>query len=416
MTAFNLEQEDFWHKNGYIVVPDAVPQSLLKAVVGSIERFLGKDLSDPADWYKEPMYPGGIINMNQHQSMWETRQHPRLHQAFAQIWGTEKLRVSVDRTNMNPPSGTQWDQEGTIHWDMDSTVKPVPFKVQGVLCLSDTAADQGGFCCVPGFHRTLEEWSQNQPPDRPPTTPDTTGMDIRHIAAKAGDLIIWHSALPHGNSRNRTQQPRLCQYITMSPAPGQVSDTVPLARTRRAVLADALGVPEGLVEKWLRDQREAERVIVKADRVADYAPVPRLIRLEKDGRVQYLNRDWGRIIDAETVEARRDHAERLGLPIIAATAESAEEVRQARRQIPQPRFEPRLQAAQLAQLPDLFEQGPRIEQTPLIEQAPQGTAQLWDEDSATQVLVQKFGLALDTREAELTSLGRRLTGVDTWDD
>ena len=404
MNPLSTEQEQFWQENGYIVVPGAVPQPLLDAVVETIEAFLGKDLKNPADWYKAPMYPGGIVNMNSHQALWDTRQHPGLHQAFSQIWGTEKLGVSVDRTNMNPPSNTEWDNEGTIHWDMDSTVRPLPFNVQGVLCLSDTRADQGGFCCVPGFHRRLEEWARSQPADRPPSTPDTTGMEIRHIPAQAGDLIVWHRSLPHGNSRNRTDAPRLCQYITMSPAaPDHSPAPVPLARTRRAVLADALGIPEGLAEQWLRQQREAERVLVKADRVGEYAPVPRLIRLEKDGETFYLNKVWGHVVDQQTVEARRDHAERLKLPIVGPTPDSAEAVRQAISRVPAPRFAPRLSQTQLDRLPAMFVAGPTGAAPPF-----------WDEHSATQLLEDEFGLEVDTREAELTPLGRKLAGVDAW--
>ena len=39
------------------------------------------------------------------------------------------------------------------------------------------------------------------------------------IAAGAGDLIIWRTALPHGHSPNTGERPRVAQYITMSPAP-----------------------------------------------------------------------------------------------------------------------------------------------------------------------------------------------------
>ena len=406
MTVFDEGQQQFWREHGYVVVRDVVPAPLLGAVKQNIEEFLGKDLSDPDDWYKEPMYPGGIINMNAHQSMWDTREHPRVHEAFSQIWGTEKLRVSVDRTNVNPPAGPQWDHKGTIHWDMDSTERPVPLKVQGVLCLSDTQADQGGFQCVPGFHRRLEEWALTQPADRPPSRPDTMDMDIVDVPASAGDLIIWHSALPHGNSRNRTDQPRLCQYITMSPAPVEHQVVaLHLVRTHRTVVADALGVPEGLVELWLRRQRDADMVRVEADRVAFYDLIPSLIRVEKDGRAQYLNPAWGRILDGKMLEAERAHAERLDLPFTGPAAGSAERIREAMGQVPSPRFEPRLTAEQLQHLPGLFAAGP---------QARGFVGQLWDEHSTAKLLQREFALELDTKEAELTPLGRRLAGVDAW--
>ncbi len=33
----------------------------------------------------------------------------------------------------------------------------------------------------------------------------------------AGDLVIWHQALPHGASPNRANRPRVVQYINMFP-------------------------------------------------------------------------------------------------------------------------------------------------------------------------------------------------------
>jgi ectoine hydroxylase-related dioxygenase (phytanoyl-CoA dioxygenase family) len=38
------------------------------------------------------------------------------------------------------------------------------------------------------------------------------------IAGRAGDLIIWHHALPHGSSPNRAKVPRVVQYLKMMPS------------------------------------------------------------------------------------------------------------------------------------------------------------------------------------------------------
>jgi ectoine hydroxylase-related dioxygenase (phytanoyl-CoA dioxygenase family) len=37
------------------------------------------------------------------------------------------------------------------------------------------------------------------------------------IAGRAGDLVIWHHALPHGSSPNRAERPRIVQYLKMHP-------------------------------------------------------------------------------------------------------------------------------------------------------------------------------------------------------
>lgn len=156
--------------------------------------------------------------MYHHQSLWDNRQHPRVYQAFADIWQREDLWVSLDRANMNPPARQRdWDYQGMYHWDVDTSQVPLPRMVQGVLYLADTTEDQGGFQCTPGFHNRFAEWVKSQPADRDPRRPDPEGLEIKTIPGKAGDLLIWNSMLPHGNSRNRSTRPRLAQYITMYP-------------------------------------------------------------------------------------------------------------------------------------------------------------------------------------------------------
>jgi len=218
MAVLSAEDRAFWEENGYVIVHEAVPAENLAAVVDALWAFLEMDRDDPETWYPDWHRQTGMVELYHHQSLWDNRQYPRVYQAFTEIWGTEKLWVSIDRVNMNPPARPGWDYQGFIHWDLDSTARPIPFKVQGVLCLTDTDEDQGGFQCVPGFHRQLEAWAKTQPPDRDPRRPDLTGLTVKAVSGKAGDLIIWHSALPHGNGRNRSDRPRLAQYITMYPA------------------------------------------------------------------------------------------------------------------------------------------------------------------------------------------------------
>ena len=233
-TVLSKEDRIFWEENGYVVVHNAVPQNNLDAMVAAIWEFLQMDPDDEEQWYKykpytrddrcSPISVGGMVEIYQHQALWDNRQFPRMHQAFSEIWGDEKLWVSIDRANMKPPARPDkpdWCNEGMIHWDLDTSQRPIPFGVQGVLYLTDTAENQGGFQCVPGFHRIFEEWVETQPEDRDPRRPDLKGLDVESIAGSAGDLLIWHRLLAHGNGHNRSDRPRLAQYITMSPAPAE---------------------------------------------------------------------------------------------------------------------------------------------------------------------------------------------------
>lgn len=231
MSVLSKEDLAFWEENGYVVIPNAVPQENLDAMVDVIWEFLEMDRNDPESWYKYEPYSrdnmtsmisaAGMVEIYQHQALWNNRQYPKVHQAFAEIWGREDLWVSLDRANMKPPAREDkpaWNNKGMIHWDVDTSQDPIPFGVQGVLYLTDTSEDQGGFQCVPGFHNLFPEWVKTQPADRNPRHPDLEGLDVKSIPGKAGDLLIWHRLLAHGNGHNRSDKPRLAQYITMSPA------------------------------------------------------------------------------------------------------------------------------------------------------------------------------------------------------
>lgn len=68
---------------------------------------------------------------------------------------------------------------------------------------------------MPGFHNRIDAWLKSLPQDVEPGQQDWSTWPVKPIAAKAGDLIIWHQALPHGSSPNHAQLPRIVQYVNM---------------------------------------------------------------------------------------------------------------------------------------------------------------------------------------------------------
>ena len=103
---------------------------------------------------------------------------------------------------MNPPERDGWKISWpNLHWDT-SLALPIPFGVQGILYLTDTAANQGAFTCVPGFHRRIEAWLKSLPAGSDPQE-DLAALARFLSRARAETLIIWHQALPHGSSPNR---------------------------------------------------------------------------------------------------------------------------------------------------------------------------------------------------------------------
>ena len=213
----------FWDEHGYVVVRDAVPAGTREAATQAILDHVGARLDEPESWYG-PRGPSIMVQYFQHPAFDANRRSPRLHKAFAQLWGTADLWVSTDRVGFNVPEREGWQFQGPdLHWDV-SLHQPMPLGMHGILYLIDTATDQGAFTVVPGFHRRVGDWLAQLPPGADPRTQDMHALGSKPIAGRAGDLVIWHDALPHGASPNRGHMPRIVQYIRMYPARQEFSD------------------------------------------------------------------------------------------------------------------------------------------------------------------------------------------------
>lgn len=212
-----------WQQNGFVLIKKCIPPGLVAAAEEAIWDCLKMDRENPEEWCTPELRDisgideRGMIPLYHQQALWDCRQYPKLYQAFREIWQTKKLLVSVDRVNMNPPVCESWKYSGFIHWDIDVSTRPLPFQVQGLLALSETGQQGGGFQCVSGFHKIIDDWLDRQPAGYSSRFPDTEGMQLISIPMEAGDFLIWHGALPHGNSANLSDQPRLAQYISMFP-------------------------------------------------------------------------------------------------------------------------------------------------------------------------------------------------------
>jgi hypothetical protein len=237
-----LSDEDWrhWTTWGYVIVPNAVPLSHVERLSALLWEFQQLDPADPSTWNRAQLRDNqmrelnnsGMVELYNHQFLWDNRQHARVYNAFVDIWDREDLWVTIDRANLNPPNRGVRPFQGFIHWDVDTSKVPLPVNVQGVLALVDTDPELGGFQCVPELFRTLEQWIRTQPPDRNPVRPDTTGCAIQFVPMKAGDLLIFNSLLAHGIKPNTsTDRARLAQYLSMYPA-DEENDTARALRIR----------------------------------------------------------------------------------------------------------------------------------------------------------------------------------------
>ena len=228
LRVLSAEDWAFWRHHGYVVVKQAVPREQARATADFLWAFEEKDPDDPASWYAPPraememkeLVGTGMVEVYNHQLLWDNRQTQRVYEAFVDVWGTEKLWVTIDRANLNLPIRPGYEYRGFIHWDYDPETNPQ--QVQGVLALNDqTDPGMGGFQCIPWLYRNYHEWKKTQPNDRDYFKPDISGLEehLVKVPLEAGDLLIFNSQLPHGIRPNRSgDQVRIAQYISMMPA------------------------------------------------------------------------------------------------------------------------------------------------------------------------------------------------------
>ncbi|MEM6988113.1 MAG: phytanoyl-CoA dioxygenase family protein [Pseudomonadota bacterium] len=216
-----------WISQGYVIVRQLVPLAKVLRLVETLWAFDEKDPNDPDTWYApqrrahkmKELNNTGMLEIYNHQHLWDIRMEPRVYDTFVDIWDREDLWVTIDRANLNPPKKVKGNPDGFIHWDVDTSLRPLPIGVQGVLSLMPQDKDTGGFQCVPYLFEHFEEWVKTQPTDRNPMHPDTTGLDIVNVEMAPGDLLLFNTLLAHGVRPNHSDsRVRMAQYVSMHPA------------------------------------------------------------------------------------------------------------------------------------------------------------------------------------------------------
>jgi Phytanoyl-CoA dioxygenase (PhyH) len=222
---FSSSEIDFWNDNGYIIIRQAVSKADCEATIDVICDFLSIKRDDPLTWYApHPAKQGIMIQLFQHPILERNRQSQKIRLAYEHLWNRKDIWINTDRVGFNPPETGAWKFPGPkLHWDV-SLQLPIPFGLQGILYLADTAANQGAFTLVPGFHNRIAVWLNSLPPSVNPRTENLQALGAIPVVANAGDFIIWHQALPHGSSANNSLLPRFVQYINYAPLDMEVRE------------------------------------------------------------------------------------------------------------------------------------------------------------------------------------------------
>ena len=108
-----------WTTKGYVIVRQAVPQRNVERLVDLLWRFDEKDPNDPSTWYApqrrehkmKELNNTGMLEIYNHQYLWDNRQEQRVYDVFVDIWDREDLWVTIDRANLNPPRKVKGNPE-----------------------------------------------------------------------------------------------------------------------------------------------------------------------------------------------------------------------------------------------------------------------------------------------------------------
>lgn len=216
--TLSAEDLDFWNKNGYVVIKNAIPIQDCKAACNAIWEFLQMSPHDSTSWYvTHEEQRGMMVNFSDHESLYKNRFSLRIQKAYEQLYGTTQLYKTIDKVSFNPPETNGYTFLGSnLHWDV-SLKTPIPFALQGLLYLSDCGTDDGAFHCVPGFHNEIKRWLAALQPGENPRDKALHTLHPVSITGNAGDFIIWNNTLPHCATPNHGSLPRMVQYLTYLP-------------------------------------------------------------------------------------------------------------------------------------------------------------------------------------------------------
>jgi Phytanoyl-CoA dioxygenase (PhyH) len=209
-----------FHADGYMVIRNVVPPSLVGNAAREIAAFVNADLADSTTWYRGPLELDGIVPMHHAQSLWDIRQSPNLYQIFTEFFGTPRLIVDINRCIFRPPVHRRFPKisRGSVHWDTDPR-GPRPPSLQAVVLLSDVGHDGGGFQCLPDVYQNLDAWLKRyaRRDDFDFFYPGLNHWKTIQVGGKAGDVILWSTRLPHGSAINLSNRPRVAAFVSMQP-------------------------------------------------------------------------------------------------------------------------------------------------------------------------------------------------------
>lgn len=267
----------FFEEYGYVVIDNILTKEECENTLDNMNIFLNKKLKvknpdateinirDSSTYDRLPISPNfGAIDSPPifTEQVIKNRQNAKLYEALCLIYNDKDIIISHDRlcffrpTKINKKWATLSNYPG-VHIDFGpyKYLRPEIIKeqlehhgyknnsiqfikennlisydfglqIQGQINLLDNLEEDGGFQCVPKFHKKIQEWLNKK--EFPFSKANSYSfkdncIDMQYvdkpirICMKQGSICIWNQLLAHGSVVNNSMRPRSAQFFRAFP-------------------------------------------------------------------------------------------------------------------------------------------------------------------------------------------------------
>jgi hypothetical protein len=200
----NAKQLADLDRDGFLVLPDAVPTEMLDALRGRIDELFEIEGENAGGEFKKESGARRLANCVDKGEVFQAAiQIPEMLEAKAHILGDSFKLSSLNVRSTNPMS----EADQPLHVDMNGIPDEKGYWVANtIFMLDDFTPENGATRVVPGSHR----WGKR--PQEVMADPFAVHPDQILVTGKAGTLVICNAHTWHGGTANRTNRQRRAMH------------------------------------------------------------------------------------------------------------------------------------------------------------------------------------------------------------
>ena len=268
---------EFFDKYGFVVISDALTEEEADKTLSELfdccernKKFNRWKISTWNNWPSNSIEVYGNISRPPlfSKQILMNRQNPRIYKVFSLLLGTDQILHNHDRAGLMRPTKNvdmgrgvtkdmpHWKTKTNLHLDMNPTnylgdpaltrsklakldysltnqfiiENNLPHEsfcggrsLQGVLNLNDNRQQDGGFICVPGFHKEFKDYFTSKQEVEPAAVSvnffpkQNIYKRFVRIPVRKGSMIVWDQRTPHGSQCNASSNFRAAMFVKMFP-------------------------------------------------------------------------------------------------------------------------------------------------------------------------------------------------------